>query len=184
MSAVAEAVAPNPLQRLRLNRQFGSRVKGVVVPRWWLANAGDVDEMIETGAVELTADPVTERFEVPASAPQMENPPAEMVARESDLVVALAGAKSESEALRGKVAELEVLVKNRTEAMATLSDRHNEQVVAAEARVYAAQQFEQDAKKELLKAQTEVVDLKEQLDKLRKPKADKKTPTPADPPPK
>ncbi len=160
------------LRRYRLLRTFGDRKRGEIAPRWWLANSGDVDEMVARKMVEETFDaiPSNQRpFAVPDGVPQMANPPAEMVERESELVVQLAGANSEIEVLRGAMAEVKLTLAAREQSMAKLSDAHNAAEAKSLSLVKQAQKAEQDAKIELKKAMATIAELQKNLAALREP---------------
>ncbi len=170
MPATLEAPSPS-LKRYRLLRNFGARKRGAVVPGWWLANSGDIEEMVARKMVEETYDPIVDAFAVPDSAPQMAAPPAEMVAHENELVIALAAANGEIDVLKGAYAEVQQTLAAREQSMAKLSDAHNAAEAKSAALVKQAQKAEQDAKIELKKATATITELNKTLAKLRDPAA-------------
>ncbi len=161
----------------RAKRQFGSYPRGTVFPRWRLAFAGNVDEMVKSGMVEPTTDPVVLKFEVP----ETEAVPKEAVP-DADVQKALNASeeahetlKTENAALRAKVAELEKAAMGRLIEWGKATDLHAAEREADAAAVRAAVEAEAAVRAELAATYDRIADLEATLAAVEKAAEAQKT---------
>lgn len=175
----------------RAKRTFGEYPEGTVFPRWRLAVAGDVDEMVARKMVEPTTDPVTVKFEVPkvAEPPREAVPDADTQKKLNETETELESLRTVNAALEGKVAELERSQHARLVEWGTQTDRHAFERATDRAAVHAAQESEAAVRKELATAYDRIADLEKKVAAVEKSAAAKKEPKakdaakPADPTP-
>lgn len=166
MTAVEEPKAvQNKGTNYRARRTFGTYPEGTVFPRWRLAFAGDVDEMVRRGMVEPTADPVTVKFEVPKvdEKPAEPVPDADTQKKLNEAEEVLAALRQENEGLREKVAELEKSQHARLIEWGKATDQHAFERAADAAKVREAQDAEKAVRDELRTAYDRIADLEKKL---------------------